>query len=73
MVIKRIDDTTFDVAAPNGNRDTAMVLRVTSIGHELVSHVRRGYIHVSTPLRVKLGPKSYAHVSALAIGESITL
>ena len=42
-------------------------------GHELRSHEQHGYIRVAGLLRVTLGPKAYAIISTLPIGETVTL
>jgi hypothetical protein len=66
MKISKQAANSFHVIADAETQDSDMVLR----GRELRSHESRGDVRLRT-MRVKLGPKSYARIVQMAIGETL--
>ncbi len=75
MIITRTDQNNYAVetstALADGSlrADHAMILE----GHVLRSHERPGDVRPAGRIRVMLGPISFAKVSALAVGESVSI
>jgi hypothetical protein len=73
--ISRINEKDFavvtDKALSDGSLQSDFCMRF--VGTVLRSHESPGHIRVGGTMRIILGPKSYARVLALAIGESVQL
>lgn len=75
MTITRLADNRFavttDTVLTDGSLRADYAMKLT--GTELTSISERGYIRISGNMRIKLGPKSFATVSNLAIGQTASL